>query len=159
MVSLYRILSVTLDYDVFVKNKDYFITETDMIIKQLCESDGLMNVHNFAGDYHLYMNIADSKLIIDICDAPRINKVTHIFSLNPFLGIFEEYREIKNAYKHALSGDTSLQLETIDMARRGVHNQAADMLIERFARKMTIDFETARHFFSIFVLLLESRML
>jgi len=45
------------------------------------------------------------------------------------------------------------QIETIDMARRGVHNQAAELLVERLDGKIEVDFDTARRLFTLICVL------
>ena len=39
------------------------------------------------------------------------------------------------------------------MARRGIHNDAADLLIERLAAKVEVDFDTARRLFTLICVL------
>ena len=55
-----------------------------------------------------------------------------------------------------LSGDpgaTAQEIETIDMARRGVHNDAAMMLLEKLEGKIETDFATARRLFTLICVL------
>ena len=39
------------------------------------------------------------------------------------------------------------------MARRGLHNEAAELLIERLAGKIEVDFDTARRLFTLICVL------
>jgi uncharacterized protein (UPF0262 family) len=48
---------------------------------------------------------------------------------------------------------TADQIETVDMARRALHNEAADMLIERLNGKVELDFDTARRLFTLICVL------
>jgi uncharacterized protein (UPF0262 family) len=48
---------------------------------------------------------------------------------------------------------TASEIETIDMARRGVHNEAAEMLLERLDGKVETDFATARRLFTLICVL------
>ena len=45
------------------------------------------------------------------------------------------------------------EIETIDMARRGIHNDAAEMLMERLEGKVETDFATARRLFTLICVL------
>ena len=45
------------------------------------------------------------------------------------------------------------QIETIDMARRGIHNAAAELLKERLDGNIDIDFNTARRLFTLICVL------
>ena len=52
---------------------------------------------------------------------------------------YESIRAEGNLYK----------LEAVDMARRAVHNEAAELLIERLADKIEMDFDSARRLFTL----------
>ena len=45
------------------------------------------------------------------------------------------------------------EIETIDMARRGIHNDAAELLQQRLDGKIEIDFDTARRLFTLICVL------
>ena len=45
------------------------------------------------------------------------------------------------------------QIEAIDMGRRGLHNEAATILMERLNGKVEIDFDTARRLFTLIMAL------
>ena len=45
------------------------------------------------------------------------------------------------------------QIETIDMARRGIHNEGARVLSERLEGKADIDNDTARRLFTLICVL------
>ena len=47
----------------------------------------------------------------------------------------------------------SAEIETIDMARRGVHNEAAELLMERLEGKIETDFATVRRLFTLICVL------
>ena len=64
-----------------------------------------------------------------------------------------EYFAICDSYYQAIRKATAPEIETIDMARRGIHNEAADMLIERLDGKIEVDFDTARRLFTLICVL------
>ena len=45
------------------------------------------------------------------------------------------------------------RLQAIDMARRGVHDEAAAVLVDRLAGRIEIDHETARRLFTLISIL------
>ena len=45
------------------------------------------------------------------------------------------------------------QIETIDMARRGIHNEGANILMERLEGKAQVDSDTARRLFTLICVL------
>jgi uncharacterized protein (UPF0262 family) len=40
-------------------------------------------------------------------------------------------------------------VQAIDMGRRGLHNEAAELLISRLEGRIQVDFETARRLFTL----------
>ena len=74
---------------------------------------------------------------------------THILSLGPFRRIIKDYYMICDSYYEAIKMSTPGQIETIDMARRGVHNDGSQTLMDRLAGKLAMDFDTARRLFTL----------
>ena len=57
------------------------------------------------------------------------------------------------SYETARKEGNEVKLEPIDMARRGLHNEAADLMIERLKDKATMDHATARRLFTLICVL------
>ena len=72
-----------------------------------------------------------------------------VLSLKPYRRVIEDYFLIIASYEEARRNGVLQKLETIDMARRGLHNEGAELLRERLADKIDMDFETARRFFTL----------
>ena len=64
-----------------------------------------------------------------------------------------DYFAICDSYFQAIRQATPQQIETIDMARRGIHNDAAALLKERLEGKIDVDFDTARRLFTLICVL------
>ena len=64
-----------------------------------------------------------------------------------------DYFAICDSYFQAIRQSTAQQIETVDMARRAIHNEAAELLKERLAGKIEIDFDTARRLFTLICVL------
>ena len=56
---------------------------------------------------------------------------------------------ICGSYYQAIRHASPAQIEAIDMGRRGLHNEAAQLLQERLQGKVEIDFDTARRIFTL----------
>ncbi len=54
--------------------------------------------------------------------------VTHILSLTPFRRILKDYFMVCESYYAAIRTATPAQIEAIDMGRRGLHNEGAQLL-------------------------------
>jgi uncharacterized protein (UPF0262 family) len=64
-----------------------------------------------------------------------------------------DYFAICDSYFKAVRSDSPHGLETIDMARRAVHNEGAELLQECLAGKVELDFDTARRLFTLICVL------
>ena len=72
-----------------------------------------------------------------------------MLALGRFRRPIKDYFAICDSYYQAIRQATPQQIETIDMARRGIHNDAAELLRERLAGKIEVDFDTARRLFTL----------
>ena len=78
---------------------------------------------------------------------------TLILALGRFRRPIKDYFAICDSYYAAIRNATPQQIETVDMARRGLHNEAAELLKERLDGKIEVDFDTARRLFTLICVL------
>ena len=83
-------------------------------------------------------------------DAPH---ETIILGLGRFRRPIREYFAICDSYYQAIRNASPEQIETVDMARRGLHNEASEQLIEKLKDKIELDFDTARRLFTLICVL------
>ena len=72
-----------------------------------------------------------------------------ILALSPFRNLIKEYFMVCESYYAAIRTATPSQIEAIDMGRRGLHNEAAELLTERLQGKVELDFNTSRRLFTL----------
>ncbi|MEQ8403307.1 MAG: UPF0262 family protein [Roseitalea porphyridii] len=101
------------------------------------------------GPYVLNLSVHEGKLVFAVRREAGEEVATHILSLGPFRKIVKDYYMICESYYEAIKSATTSQIETIDMARRGVHNDGSETLKERLDGKIAIDFDTARRLFTL----------
>ncbi|HKX77983.1 MAG TPA: UPF0262 family protein [Novosphingobium sp.] len=101
------------------------------------------------GPYRLMLSVHDGRLSFEIADEAGAPLETLILGLGRFRRPIREYFAICESYYQAIRKATAQEIETIDMARRGVHNHAAEMLLERLQGKVETDFSTARRLFTL----------
>jgi len=87
--------------------------------------------HAPGGPYKLVLGEAERKLVFGIYDQTGEKIYAYHFSLLPFRGVIRDYFMICESYHEAIRGSTPMQIEAIDMARRGIHNEGSDLLRER----------------------------
>ena len=67
----------------------------------------------------------------------------------PLKGVLKDYLLICDSYYEALRGSSPSQIESVDMGRRGLHNEGAEALKSRLEGKIVVDHETARRLFTL----------
>lgn len=99
------------------------------------------------GPYALRLSSQDNRLAFDIT-GPDFAR-THVLSLSPMKTVIRDYALICESYYEALRGSSPSQIESVDMGRRGLHNEGAELLRGRLEGKVEIDKETARRLFTL----------
>ncbi|CAN7592334.1 UPF0262 family protein [Bosea sp. LjRoot237] len=101
------------------------------------------------GPYAVHLALVERRLAFEIKSADGAPVVTHHLSLTPFRRIIKDYELVCDSYYAAIRTATPAQIEAIDMGRRGLHDEAARLLVERLTNKVEIDNETARRLFTL----------
>jgi len=107
----------------------------------------------YAGPYKVVMGVEEGRLTVAIARTDDAPLESFVVPLSPFRRIVRDYFAVCDSYFKAIRNATPSQIETIDMARRGIHNAAADLVIERFASRVEIDHDTARRLFTLICVL------
>ena len=105
------------------------------------------------GPYRLKLAVADGRLALSIADADDHLLDELILGLARFRRSIKDYFAICDSYYQAIRKATPMEIETIDMARRAIHNRAAELLLERLDGKVETDFATARRLFTLICVL------
>ncbi|MBY6091871.1 UPF0262 family protein [Pseudooceanicola sp. 502str34] len=106
-----------------------------------------------AGPYHVGLSIRERRLVFDIKTEDEQPAAQFLLSLGPFRQVVKDYFAICKSYFDAVKNLPPAQIETIDMARRGIHNEGARVLIERLEGKAEVDNDTARRLFTLICVL------
>jgi len=107
----------------------------------------------YAGPYRLKLAVEEGRLVMAIATEQDQLLETLILALGRFRRPIKDYFAICDSYYQAVAKATPQQIETIDMARRGIHNEAAELLMERLDGKIALDFDTARRLFTLICVL------
>ncbi len=106
-----------------------------------------------AGPYRLQLAIYDRLLVFDVRTESDKPAVEFRLSLGPFRQVVKDYYQICESYFDAVKRLPPGQIEAIDMARRGIHNEGARILEERLDGKVELDIDTARRLFTLICVL------
>ncbi len=105
------------------------------------------------GPYQVGLSIRDKRLVFDVRTEAGAPAAEFHLSLSPFRQVVKDYWSICESYFDAVKNLPPNQIETIDMARRGIHNEGARVLEERLEGKAEIDTDTARRLFTLICVL------
>ena len=103
----------------------------------------------YAGPYRIRLRVEEGRLVLEIARDDGDHLETLVLSLTRFRRAIKDYFSICDSYFQAVRQAPPAQIETIDMARRGIHNEAAELLMERLDGKIGVDFDTARRLFTL----------
>ncbi len=149
-----RIINIVLDEKSVVRRSPQVEHERQVAIYDLLEENefALKDVDGVAaavGPYSLHLSISDNRLIFDVRTEAdgEIEKLTLPISI--FRRIVKDYFMICDSYFEAIKTKAPSQIEAIDMARRGLHNEGAEDLQERMAERVGMDKPTARRLFTL----------
>jgi uncharacterized protein (UPF0262 family) len=128
--------------------------ERNAAIYDLLEDNRFTLANGIAGPYHLILANLENRLVFDVRNEAQQNIIAFGLSMTPFRRIVKDYFDICASYYDAIRTANPGQIETIDMARRGLHNEGSEILRERLKGKAEMDLDTARRLFTLVVALL-----
>ena len=105
------------------------------------------------GPYRLALAIRDGRLVFGITTEAEQKAGEFHLSLGPFRQAVKDYFQICESYFEAVKRLPPSQIEAIDMARRGIHNEGARVLQERLDGRAEVDKDTARRLFTLICVL------
>lgn len=106
-----------------------------------------------AGPYVLHLSIHDGRLGFDIRRADDSPLVAIVLALGPFRSLIKDYQMLVDSHVKAVEEGREARIQAIDMGRRGLHNEGAQLMITRLDGKVQIDFPTARRLFTLLCVL------
>jgi uncharacterized protein (UPF0262 family) len=144
-----RLVSVTLDEASIGRGNADQEHERQIAIYDLVEANIFGIEGHDGGPYTLKVAMHEQKLLFDVRTEIGDPVISHLLSLTPFRRILRDYFMVCESYYAAIRTATPSQIEAIDMGRRGLHNDGANLLAERLQGKINIDFDTARRIFTL----------
>jgi uncharacterized protein (UPF0262 family) len=151
--SLGRIAALTLDHESLLRRSAEVEHERAVAVYDLLEANVFALEGAFQGPYHLHLSVLENRLILDVRDPDEQPLRIIQLSLTPFRRIVRDYFQMCDSYYDAITRLSPSQIETIDMGRRGLHDEGARILESRLAGKAYFDFQTARRLFTLICVL------
>ena len=154
-----RVTNIVLDTDVTLSPE--WAQERDIALKDLADENSFAlpdrnGVPPEPGPYHLHLALKDRRLVFDIRTSTDDRLTEFHLSFGPFADAVRDYAQICESYFAAVKNLPPAQIEAIDMARRGIHNEGARVLAERLEGKVAVDRATARRLFTLIFILMQA---
>lgn len=146
-MSDHRLASVELDAATLPAPTAEIEHERRVAVFDLVETNSFTPVGATGGPYALKLSTQDGRLVFDV-SGPDFSKA-HGLSMSPLNRAVKDYIEVCDSYYEALRGSSPSKIEAVDMGRRGLHNDGAELLRSRLDGKIAIDHETARRLFTL----------
>lgn len=148
-----RLSNITLDDSAVIRRSPEVEHERAVAIYDLLEENSFRPAGDYTGPYHLHLSIAENRLQMEIRDEAGQPLDTVALPLLPFRRVIRDYFSVCETYYEAIKTASPARIESIDMGRRGLHNEGSELLQERLDGKIEIDFDTARRLFTLICVL------
>jgi uncharacterized protein (UPF0262 family) len=148
-----RIAEITLDERTVIRRSPEIERERAAAIDDIVHDNVFAPASGLAGPYRVHLATSDGRLALEIQSVANAARETILLPLKPFGRIIKDYFLVCESYAKALRGANLGQVQAIDMGRRGLHDEGAELLIERLTGKATVDQATARRLFTLICVL------
>jgi uncharacterized protein (UPF0262 family) len=148
-----RIARITLDERTVVRRSEEVEHERAVAISDLLAENSFAPVAAGAGPFHLHLAVEENRLALDIRDVKDKPIERVLLPLAAFRKIVKDYFLVCESYYTAIRTANPSRIEAIDMGRRGLHDEGSELLRERLADRVAVDFNTARRLFTLLCVL------
>ncbi|MFP4126489.1 MAG: UPF0262 family protein [Alphaproteobacteria bacterium] len=143
-----RITGVTLDNESLVRWSAEVEHERQVAMFDLLEANYFHLRQGPDGPYALHLGLKDATLIIEVRPAQG-EPVKLRLPVRPFRAVVKDYFFVCETYYNAIKTATPSRIESLDMARRGLHNEGSEQLKDALADRIEMDDNTARRLFTL----------
>ena len=144
-----RIVSIEIDEKSLAPAGPDADHERKVAIFDILEGNTFRIVGHEGGPYAVVLSLADNRLVFDVAEESGAPVRKMMLSLTTLRRVIKDYFMICDSYYDAIRNSTPSQIEAIDMGRRGLHNEGSQILTEKLADKVEVDFDTSRRLFTL----------
>ena len=145
-----KLVSISIIQDDFKLPTPEVLQEQNLAIYDL-EQNNFFQLVGFEAHDEIKLNISLSgnSLAFQIRSKTDEMLKTFFLSLTPLKQIINDYYTICESYFNAVKNLPIDKIESIDMGRKGIHNEGARVIIERLEGRIKTDLETSRRIFTL----------
>ena len=145
-----KLISISIKQDDFNLPTPEVLQEQNIAIYDL-EQANFFQLAGFEAynEIKLHISLSGSSLVFKISSKKDEILKTFFLSLTPLKQIIHDYYTICESYFNAVKSLPIDKIESIDMGRKGIHNEGARVIIERLENRVKTDLETSRRIFTL----------
>ena len=143
------ISTIVLDEKSVIRRSPQVEHERKIAIFDLLEENNFALRKSGVGPFHLKLRIKENRLIFELSNEDYAHLTDITLPISAFRRVIKDYFSICDSYFEAIKTRTPSQIEAIDMARRGLHDEGAETLQERMTEFVEMDKKTARRLFTL----------
>lgn len=145
----FRIAAIALDERVRVRRSREIEHECEVAIFDLIEANSFRPAGSEGGPYKLVLRLEASRILFEIAsEAGEAVRVVPLW-LAPLQQVIKDYFKVCESYFKAIPDQPHARIEALDMARRSLHNEGAELLRESLKDTIQMDADTARRLFTL----------
>ena len=145
----FRVARIELDERSFLRRSPDVEHERAVAIADLLDANSFAPANHPGGPYALRLSIEENRLAIDVALAAGGDVDRLVLPLLPFRRVVRDYFAVCETYYEAIKHAGPGRIEAIDMGRRALHDEGAQMLRLRLADRVEVDSGTARRLFTL----------
>ena len=144
-----RLSAISIDQSIASATTPEAAQDRALAIHDLLEGNHFNLSNGKTGPYKLHITAESQRLVLGFSAENGQHLHSFGLSLKPFQRTVRDYLAICDSYISAVQSSNTQAVEAIDMARRGLHNEGAELLTERLKDKAEMDALTARRLFTL----------
>ncbi len=148
-----RIIDIKLGGDAEPSERAEFSQDRRIAIFDLLEENTFAPVDGTLGPFVLHLGAAENRLLFDVRSEDGAPLKNFTLPGSVFRSVIRDYFLVCESYYDAVKSASPAKIEAIDMGRRGLHNEGAEILRDRLAGHVEIDTKTARLLFTLICVL------
>ncbi|MFB0612389.1 UPF0262 family protein [Aurantiacibacter poecillastricola] len=151
------ISEITLDEATVLARNEEIEKEREVALRDLVEENFFRPIRatdkGHTGPWRVHLEVVEGMLAWHLTDAGGEAAGTIGLGMARMRRAIRDYFAICDSYYKALRRASAQEIETIDMARRGIHDRGTRHLLDALEGKVETDFETARRLFTLICVL------
>lgn len=148
-----RIGAVVLEGEALTRLNDELEADRATAVADIVHENRFVPAGAPEGPYRLHLGLVEGRLAFDIRRADGTPITAIVLAMGPFRRLIKDYLMMVHAHAEAVAEGREARIQAIDMGRRGLHNEAATLLMVRLEGKIEVDFDTARRLFTLICVL------